>query len=267
IDHEGHLWVADGANHRVLRFPNTGGTIATTADIVLGQSNCTNRTSYVTFRTLSQFAEPQDVAVDRVNRKLYVADGILTGESRVLEFDLPASLPAQAGCTANPLTGRELLRNYNGRSDFFCPSGPLKPSGLAIDVNPQNPGARGLWVTNWCHYTELYDLATLQVTSRVYLDNLTDADVDRDGNLFYMSRWHDTYRIPRARLIANGQNTTANDADRQTVFLGSWNPPSSDAMLSTFGVTVVGDVPGEQQLIADDLHRLLIWNGVDAGAL
>ena len=267
IDHEGHLWVADGGNHRVLRFPRTGGAIATTADIVLGQANCTSRVSVTTNRTLAQFAEPQDVAVDRVNQKLYVADSTLNGQSRVLEFDLPASLPAQGACTANPLTGRELLRNYNGRTDFFCPHSTLKPSGLAVDVNPQNPSARGLWVTNWCHYTELYDLGTLQPTVRVFHDNLTDADVDRDGNLFYMSRWYDTYRIARAQLIANGLNVTANSAARQTVFLGSRNPPSDDALLSPFGVTVLGDVPGEQQIIADDLHRLMIWNEVDAPSL
>lgn len=267
IDHEGHLWVADGGNHRVLRYPRTGGTIATTADIVLGQTGCASRASAPANRSLAQFADPQDVTVDRLNRKLYVADAILFGASRVLEFDLPESLPAQGACTANPLTGRELLRNYNGRTDFYCPSGTLKPTGLAVDVDPQNPSARGLWVTNWCHYTERYDLDTLLPTIRVFHDNMTDADVDRDGNLFYMSRWHDTYRIPRATLVANGLNHSANNAARQSVFLGGRSTPTADSTYSPFGATVFGDVPGAQQLVVDDLLRLMIWNAFDAASL
>lgn len=267
VDHEGHLWVADGGNHRVLRFPRTAGVIATTADIVLGQTSCTTRASAPANRSLAQFADPQDVAVDRANRKLYVADAVLFGESRVLEFDLPESLPAQGACAANPLTGRELLRNYNGRTDFYCPSGILKPTGLALDVDPQNPSARGLWVTNWCHYTERYDLDTLQPTIRVFHDNMTDADVDRDGNLFYMSRWHDTFRIPRATLVANGLNHSANNAARQTVFLGGRSTPTADSTYSPFGATVFGDVPGAQQIVVDDLRRLMIWNAFDAASL
>lgn len=267
IDHEGHLWVADGGNHRVVRFPKTAGGIATTADVVLGQSSCTTRAGAPPSRSLAQFADPQDVAVDRVNRKLYVADSVLFGESRVLEFDLPESLPAQGSCSANPLTGRELLRNYDGRTDFYCPSGALKPTGLALDVDPSNPSARGLWVTNWCHYTERYDLDTLLPTIRVFHDNMTDADVDRDGNLFYMSRWYDTFRIPRATLVANGLNHSANSAARQTVFLGGRSTPTADSTYSPFGATVLGDVPGQQQIIVDDLRRLMIWNAFDAASL
>src|SRR5439155_1256341 len=163
--------------------------------------------------TLTQFASPQDVAVDRVNQKLYVVDAVLAGQSRVLEFDLPATLPPQGSFVANPLTGRELLRNYNGRSDFYCNNSSVakKPTGIAIDVNPQNPGAVGLWVTNWCFFSEMYDRQTLNPVYRVYLDNLTDADVDRDGNLFYQSRWLSTYRLTRATLNANGLSYSAND--------------------------------------------------------
>jgi hypothetical protein len=266
IDHEGHLWVADGGNHRVLRFPRTAGTIATTADIVLGQANCTSPYTYTTNRTLSQFAEPQDVAVDRVNQKLYVADSTLTGPIARARVRLAGELAGPGGLHANPLTGRELLRNYNGRTDFFCPSGTLKPTGLAVDVDPQNPSARGLWVTNWCHYTRALRSRTLQPT--VGSSSTTSPTPTSIATATCSTCRAGTTPIGFRRTADRQRlNTGPTSSPVKRSFSAAGNPPSSECFVLALRRDRAREVPGAQQLIVDDLHRLMIWNDVDAAAL
>jgi uncharacterized protein (TIGR03437 family) len=90
FDSQGNLWVTDGGNNRVLRYPAASLSAATqqmAADIVLGQ------TSFVSNQVLqapgstnpqlfkSSLVQPSSVAFDASGR-LYVADGY----GRVLEF-------------------------------------------------------------------------------------------------------------------------------------------------------------------------------------
>ena len=81
LDDTGNMWVADGGNNRVLRFPvdPTTGTIADSADMVLGQIDMERAH---TGDKPGEFHAPSAVAFDS-NGWLYVAD---TGNDRVPGF-------------------------------------------------------------------------------------------------------------------------------------------------------------------------------------
>jgi sugar lactone lactonase YvrE len=83
IDAQGNLWVANGGNNRVLRFP--GG--AKTADLVLGQPNFTTGGDFSGGGGMNQMSGPSAVAFDP-QEILYVAD---TVNNRILFFAPPFS--------------------------------------------------------------------------------------------------------------------------------------------------------------------------------
>jgi len=82
LDADGNLWVADGGNYRVLRFPNVEGVIAKTADVVIGQENFTTTDSN---NTADRLRSPTAVRF-AANGDMYIAD---TGNSRVQLFKTP----------------------------------------------------------------------------------------------------------------------------------------------------------------------------------
>ncbi|RPI17970.1 MAG: hypothetical protein EHM65_02590, partial [Acidobacteriales bacterium] len=90
FDPAGNLFVADGGNHRLLRFPagliGTGASHAPAADLVLGQANFTISPpqSPAAVTDLSRLYVPSGMAMDAAGR-LYVCD---TGH-RVLVYGVP----------------------------------------------------------------------------------------------------------------------------------------------------------------------------------
>jgi uncharacterized protein (TIGR03437 family) len=90
-DPSGNLWFTDTGNHRVLRYPKSGDTVAPTADVVIGQTAMNLAAAATTITNFSGLRLPVGVTVDSSNR-VYVADGI----NRVLVF----ASPAAAGATA-----------------------------------------------------------------------------------------------------------------------------------------------------------------------
>ncbi len=82
LDDDGNLWVADGGNYRVLRFPNNSGTIAKTADIVIGQESFTTIESN---DTADRLRSPTSIRFAS-NGDMYIAD---TGNTRVQLFKAP----------------------------------------------------------------------------------------------------------------------------------------------------------------------------------
>ncbi|HUA83193.1 MAG TPA: hypothetical protein VMB85_04995 [Bryobacteraceae bacterium] len=94
FDSSGNLWVTDGGNNRVLRFPQSQLVAGTTptADTVLGQNSfTTNNVASPPNGTPAQFAlnllnDPLGLAFDS-NGNLYVSDSY----SRVLYFQAPVS--------------------------------------------------------------------------------------------------------------------------------------------------------------------------------
>jgi uncharacterized protein (TIGR03437 family) len=91
VDRDGHLYVADTSNHRVLAWTSaTAFQNAAPATLVLGQPNSQHSGPYGL--GAKGFDFPQGVAVDPVTGNLYVAD---TGNSRVLRFPKPFANPTR----------------------------------------------------------------------------------------------------------------------------------------------------------------------------
>src|SRR5262249_23245470 len=133
--------------------------------------------------------------------------------------------------------------------DFDFPG--LAPMSLTLDTQ-----IHGLWVENSCWFSELFDLgtATPVLRKRVKVITSDGIDVDRDGNLYVISKWNDLYRFPRTALSLD---YTAADFTKQSAVSGGGGV-SADAFYSITGVTQFGT-----QLIVADAHRLLIWNNFD----
>lgn len=118
IDFSGNLWVVDGGNNRVLRFPKTGSTISKNADLVVGQSNFVDSYSGT---ELNKFNAPTAVRVDADNT-VYVADA---ENGRVLYFENPT----------------------NGSMGKLLTDTARKAGSLALDpVIPSDPNSGGIWV-------------------------------------------------------------------------------------------------------------------------
>ena len=135
------LWVADGGNHRVLRF-NSPVTLANGAAAggVLGQSSFVTGSSDVTATTLRS---PRGLAVEATGR-LWVADEL---NNRALRFDAAGSLPAGA-----PASGVLLQQDFVSRVSaggpahcFMVRSLALSPAGRLFVCDGSG---RVLWFDN-----------------------------------------------------------------------------------------------------------------------
>ncbi len=124
------LYVADGANNRVLGFNNaTGFANGAAADIVIGQlgffSSAPNQGGAVSGTTLY---DPTGVAVDK-HGNLYVADYF---NSRVLEYDHPVT----SGKSAHLVFGQPNLTTGGCNSQGAVSATSLcNPTGVAVDIN------------------------------------------------------------------------------------------------------------------------------------
>src|SRR5689334_10267956 len=125
LDAQGNLWVADGGNNRVLRFPNVQGTIAKSADLVLGQ---TDFTSNVAGNALNRFNNPSQVRFDPAGNLLVLDSLDSLSNARVLKFRPPFF---------NGMQGENFYTcpQYNGTK---CLSFPV-----AIEIDPFR---NGVWV-------------------------------------------------------------------------------------------------------------------------
>ena len=86
LDAAGNVWVADGGNNRVLRFPKQlDGTISKTADIILGQPDFTTGGDWSFSDAMDRMHAPAAVRFDAAGN-LYVAD---SGNQRLLVFRPP----------------------------------------------------------------------------------------------------------------------------------------------------------------------------------
>jgi sugar lactone lactonase YvrE len=109
VDTAGHLWVADGANNRVLGWTSVAAlTTGAAAAIVIGQPNAfstfcaTTQTGLCLSNHVSCEAVAGAVAVDSVGN-LYVADSC---NNRVLEYNQPFNSGLVSGQPANLVFGQ-----------------------------------------------------------------------------------------------------------------------------------------------------------------
>ena len=251
IDPHGNMWVADGGNNRVLRFPAdpATGKIARAADLVLGQRTFHGEE---TGTALDEMHAPSAVRMAK-DGTLYVAD---TLNNRVLVFQAPF----QSGMAA--------AREFGSGFD--------RPTSLEMD-----PGGQGIWVNDSANYmVELWDMQGASVLKVLGKDSYQPArdcrawytefpgglylcpiaggvGVDGMGNVL-VSAYLDTAEVVRFPTPVVG-GTQGVRPDRRLFY-----PPAEtnfkdlNGIHSARGVAVWGD-----QLIVSDIGRLLYWNGLD----
>ena len=128
VDPDGHLWVADSGNSRVLRFPRPFAVSGQQrADRVIGQSSFTSKLTDATPRTLSR---PVGIAFTSAGH-LLVSD---TLQNRVLFFEKPAGGDFTNGQSATKVFGQpDFLSATAVVGD--ASTGMALPRGIAVDVD------------------------------------------------------------------------------------------------------------------------------------
>ena len=233
IDPAGNLWVADAANHRVLRFPvnAASGVIAKQADLVLGQSDFHSNTKG---NGLNRLDSPAAVRTAS-NGWLYVAD---KGNDRVLIFKPPFS----SGMSASSLFG----------SDFN------RPTSLEIHTDDQS-----MWVSDSDSLEfELWELSgtgAKKAQGKVPSRSGGGIGIDAYGNILMPVALftQDILRFP-APIPESGSGVLGLSDMRLFYPPGGINYKSSRELGWVAGVAVHGD-----QLIAADPKRLMFWNGIN----
>lgn len=124
VDANGHLWVADASNHRVLRFDNAANKAnGADADGVLGQPDFDTNSDDT---EANGMFEPFDVFAD-ANGTLWVADA---SNARVLRFDNAANKPN--GAAADGVLGQaDFTSNTPGTSATLMQF----PTSVFVDNN------------------------------------------------------------------------------------------------------------------------------------
>ncbi len=254
LDTEGSLWVADGGNNRVLRYPydSENGEILKVADLVLGQPDLySNRPG----ASLDRLHAPSAVTFDSQGR-LYVAD---TVNDRILVF----GPPFQSGMSASSTFG----------SRFHEPT--------SIETDPYN---RGIWVNDsGNHMIELWDhqgTRVLKVLGKEsyqpdrqcgethltswrggggICNSAGSIAVDAQGNVLVPAFLvtSDIFRYPSNTF--NLENNTPARPDMRLFY-----PPAGANFTSPVNIhSSRGVVIWNDQLVVSDIERLMFWNGLD----
>ena len=253
IDAGGNMWVADGGNNRVLRFPADpdSGEIASSADLVLGQPDFESAHTGV---TLNSMHGPSAVRIGD-NGWAYVADTI---NDRVLIF----RPPFESGMAA----------------DMEFGSGFHDPTSLEVD-----PSGRGVWVVDaGNNMVELWDetgTSLLQVLGKDSyrpdgrcgepISELPGAPrmcpvagsvgIDTGGGVL-VPVFVDTADVLRFSTLTTDSGVEAvGQADRR-LFFPPPRPNLKDrgGLHSARGIAVWGD-----QLVVADIGRLMFWDGLE----
>ena len=254
LDSEGNLWIADGGNNRVLRYPYDpdSGKILKVADLALGQPDLySNRPG----DSLDKFHAPSAVKFDSQG-KLYVAD---TVNDRIPVFDPPF----QSGMFASSTFG----------SQFH------EPTSLEMD-----PFDRGIWVNDsGNHMIELWNHEGTQVlkvlgkesyipdrncdeTQQILwadgsgiCESAGSIAVDGRGNILVPAflGTSDIFRYP-SHIFEPGSRALGRPDKRLFYPPAGANLTSPVNIHSSRGVAIWQD-----QLIVSDIERLLFWNGLD----
>lgn len=227
IDSDGNLWVVDSGNNRVLRYPNEGGTISKTADLVLGQSNFTSSSSG---SALNKFQDPNAVRVNS-SGVVYVSDHV---NNRVVKFTSQST----------GATGVEF------GSGFSSPAG--------VDFDDTEPGK--IWITNQGNNTvELWDETgeTLDLTigsagdGNLLGDATGSIGFDSAGNM-YAAIGIGTYTDSVIEFDKGGSTTAVSNV----LFTPGQGGDIDDTGIGTGGGVVVSN----NQLIVADGGRVLFWD-------
>ena len=254
LDAEGNLWVADGGNNRVLRFPYDpeSGEILKVADLVLGQPDFYTAAPG---DSLDRFHAPSAVKLDALG-KLYVAD---TVNDRVLIF----APPFRVGMVADSTFG----------SHFHEPT--------SLEIDPLN---RGIWVNDsGNHMVELWNLEGDTVLKVLGKESYTpdrmcgetsqtswedgsgicesagSIAIDAQGNVLVPAFLgiSDLFRYP-SNTFNPGNNAPARP-DKRLFY-----PPAGANFISPVNIhSSRGVAIWQDQIVVSDIERLMFWNGLD----
>ena len=134
VDSQGHLYVVDQGNNRVLAFASAASFVnGGSASLVLGQPDFySNRPGYPGI-TLSSLNQPSAAATDPEGN-LYVSD---LGDNRVVEYDAPFASGYTAGEPASIVFGNTGSTNNSACTNgqpMPSPDNLCDPTGLATDA-------------------------------------------------------------------------------------------------------------------------------------
>ena len=237
LDDAGNLWVADTANHRVLRFPvnPTTGLAQNSADLVLGQPDFHHNGKGADLRSMFTPA----ALLFGPSGRLFVAD---TYNNRVLIFDLPF----WSGMPASGTFG------HQHRSPITLTTDPYQRGMWIGDVGANT-------ITLWGWDGELKLKVGPEINPTGYAGVGGGFAFDKRGNLLATSRGHrpdSVLRIP-APLFDEGDDTKL-QTDKWLFY-----PPGGINFVGTKGVRAAfGVATFEDQLIVSDHGRLMFWNGL-----
>ncbi len=185
LDPTGNLWVADSGNNRVLRFPQSEGVIAKSANLAVGQNILTENNGG---NGLNQLYNPYSV-VFRTADEMYVTD---VGNNRVMKY------------TFTP-TGRI--------DEVFWQPPDESPLWLKID-----PLGRGLWVSTsapeWKSNVILFSWDKTQL-AKFTLNGSTVSggfDITSDGQIIFSNGTGHIVAIAKpeseeVKILLSGPNT------------------------------------------------------------
>ena len=245
IDDIGNMWVADGGNNRVLRYPFNPATkeIAKDADLVLGQpdfnkggdysqASVFNGTSWEVNTKLNGMYSPNGIIIK--DNVLYVCD---QGNHRILKFRPPFS------------NGMSASGTFGNFTDGRFP--------ISIKESPDNMGFHVLSHTgNWGGKSEMLELDSIgNIFNAKQMDGhgYGSFDFDRSGKLYhtsYMTQQVYTYKKNGVNYEKQGE-----------LFQGGQMNVLSD---KEFGKSVTGIEVTKDQLFVASYHRLYIFNDKDA---
>jgi 5-hydroxyisourate hydrolase-like protein (transthyretin family) len=173
LDPDGNLWVVDGGNNRVLRFPKNSstGVISKTADLILGRPDFYTGGDSPGGSGLNQMNSPLALSFDKQG-KLYVAD---RGNFRILVF----ASPFQSGMSASYTFG-----------SGFSGEGRSGPVSVKVDTDPDNPNGQIVWTSEnhgWDAMIRIWNMdGTLRKTLPTYHQaTIGQLGIDRQGNVLY----------------------------------------------------------------------------------
>lgn len=234
VDGEGHLWVADRDNNRVLRFPNVNGVPAGEADLVLGQPDFIS-SAVGDGIDLARLRRPTDVETDPVRKRIYVCDLAPDGSGRLLMFAPPF---------------------HNGMAATRRIPGAMNPDGRCIYQLRMDVRTPGIWLRYQFGDAALLNPETGEIrrylkTANSHVDG--NLDFDAEGNLFAVSKmfWSSPEHMVFRRDAPAFTNRTA-------VFSGA-ETPSADTLGQNRGGVVFG-----RQFVVADHYRLLAYNDYSA---
>jgi hypothetical protein len=175
-DMNGNIWVVDQSNHRVLRFPKINNEISKIADLVLGQSDFTSKTSG---NTLNKMDLPSALTFN-ASGNLYIAD---SNNYRILVF----SPPFTTGMNASVTFGNDFAHpNPYETVCNIATHGGCDPNPWDVQLDPQGRGMWTLETLGWGSRVRLWNLSGIVIQE--YLGNARGAGsfgIDTLGNVLY----------------------------------------------------------------------------------